>query len=130
MAPGEVYKPAENETEPISQLSKSILMLLNNICNGRGFPLEWRDSTVVTNIKKGDHLDPNNYRGIALINALLKVITNVLAARLQTVCTGFNLMKREQFGIIKGEEGHHKQLVCSIVARKGRFVVTSRYCTA
>lgn len=105
MVPGEVYKLVENETEPISQLSKSILTLLNYIYNGEGFPLEWRDCTVVPIFKKGDHLDPNNYRGIALINTLLKVITKVLAARLQTVCGEFNLLKREQVGFIKGEEG-------------------------
>ena len=105
LVPGEVYKLVENETEPISQLSKSILMLLNNIYNGKEFPLEWKDCTVVPIFKKGDHLDPNNYRGIALINTLLKVLTKVLAARLQTVCTGLNLLRREQVGFIKNEEG-------------------------
>jgi endonuclease/exonuclease/phosphatase (EEP) superfamily protein YafD len=105
MIPGEVYKLVENETEPISQMSKSMLTLLNNIYNGNEFPIEWRDCTVVPIFKKGDHLDPNNYRGIALINTLLKVITKVLASRLQTVCTSFNLLKREQVGFIKNEEG-------------------------
>ena len=105
MIPGEVYKLVENETEPISQLSKSILKILNDIYNGQEFPLEWRDCTIVPIYKKGDHLDPNNYRGIALINTLLKVLTEILAARLQTVCSGYNLLRREQIGFIKNEEG-------------------------
>lgn len=105
MVPGEVYKLVENETEPNSQMAKSILLLLNNIYNGNDFPLEWRDCTVVPVFKKGDHMDPNNYRGIALINTLLKVLTKVLADRLQTVCTGLKLLRREQVGFIKNEEG-------------------------
>lgn len=109
MIPGEVYKLVENEITDSSQFSKSILKLLNDIylngINDNGFPLEWRDCTVVPIYKKGDHLDPNNYRGIALINTLLKVLTKILAARLQTVCTSFNLLKREQIGFIKNEEG-------------------------
>ena len=86
LIPGEIYKLVENETEPISQLSKSILKLFNDVYNGDKFPLEWKDCTIVPIFKKGDRLDPNNYRGIALINTLLKVITKVIAERLQIVC--------------------------------------------
>ena len=104
MIPGEVYKLVENEAEPNSQLAKSMLMLLNGIYSGNGFPLEWRDCTVVPIFKKGEPCDPNNYRGIALINTLLKVLTKVLAARLQTVCCDLKLIRREQVGFIRSEE--------------------------
>jgi hypothetical protein len=62
----------------------SLLKLLNDIYlndkNDNVFPLEWRYCTVVPIHQKGDHLDPNNYRGIALRKTLLKVLTKVLAA--------------------------------------------------
>jgi hypothetical protein len=105
LVPGEVYKLVEAEPEPSSQLAKSMLELLKSVYDGGGFPLEWRDCTVVPIFKKGDRLDPNNYRGISLINILLKVITKILAARLQVVCNTFSLLKREQVGFIQGEEG-------------------------
>ena len=83
----------------------SILALLKGIYNGSGFPLEWKDCTIVPIFKKGNKHDPNNYRGIALINTLLKVITKVLAARLQTLCCEMKLIRKEQVGFIRGEEG-------------------------
>ena len=104
MIPGEVYKLVENENEPTSNLSKSILKILDNIYNGNGFPIEWRDCTVVPIFKKGDKYDPNNYRGIALINTMLKVLTKVIAARLQDICSNHNLIRREQVGFMKSEE--------------------------
>ena len=104
MIPGEVYKLVECETTPSSQFSRSILRVLNNIYRGEGFPLEWRDCTVVPIFKKGDRLDPNNYRGIALINTLLKVLTKVIATRLQNVCCDFKLIRKEQVGFIRSEE--------------------------
>ena len=104
MIPGEVYKLVEHETVANSHLSKSMLSMLNNIYSKGAFPAEWKDCSVVPIFKKGDRLDPNNYRGIALINTLLKVLTKVLAARLQDACRTFNLLKREQVGFVRGEE--------------------------
>ena len=121
MIPGEVYKLVQNETIPNSQLSKSILALLNGIYNGTGFPLEWRDCTVVPIFKKGDKHDPNNYRGIALINTLLKVLTKVIAARLQVVCCEMKLIRREQVGFIRGEEGI-AQAACLLEACQRRSI--------
>lgn len=105
MVPGEIYKLVENETTASSHLARSMLMMLNNIYDGQDFPLEWKDCTVVPIFKKGDKMDPNNYRGIALINTLLKVLTKVIAARLQDICCSHNLLRREQTGFIKNEEG-------------------------
>ena len=102
--PGEVYKLVEMEISPTSNLAKSILNVLNKAYEGNVFPNEWKDCVVVPVFKKGDKYDPNNYRGIALINTLLKVLTKVLAARLQIVCSTHNLIRREQAGFIKNEE--------------------------
>lgn len=96
LIPGEVYKLVESETEPESPLAKTILYVLNTIYEGDQFPSEWRDCAIVPIYKKGDKLDPNNYRGIALINTLLKVITKVIAARLQTVCSCFGILKKNK----------------------------------
>ena len=38
MIPGEIYKLVENETEPSSNLAKSMILLLNNIYNGEVIP--------------------------------------------------------------------------------------------
>ena len=121
MVPGEIYKLVENETAASSHLARSMLMMLNNIYDGQGFPSEWKDCTVVPIFKKGDKLDPNNYRGIALINTLLKVLTKVIAARLQDICCSHNLLRREQTGFIKGEEGV-SQVACLLESCQRRKI--------
>lgn len=122
MIPGEVYKLVENETTESSQFAKSILMILNNVYNdGLRFPSEWKDCTVVPIFKKGDRLDPNNYRGIALINTLLKVLIKVIAGRLQDVCCNYNLIKREQVGFIRSEEST-AQVACLLESCQRRKI--------
>lgn len=127
MIPGEIYKLVETEAEPISQLAKSMHLILNNIYNSEHFPIEWRDCAVVPVFKKGDQLDPNNYRGIALINTLLKVLTKVVASRLQTVCSAYNLLNREQVGFIKGERACPRWRVCLRAANEGRSGIRTRF---
>ncbi len=122
MVPGEVYKLVENEPEPESQLAISIYKMLNNVYNGNEFPIEWKDCAIVPIFKKGDHMDPNNYRGISLINTLLKVITKIIAARLQVVCKGFSLIKREQAGFMECEEGL-SQVACLLEACQRRKII-------
>lgn len=122
MIPGEVYKLVESEDEPESPLAKTMLYLLNSIYNKDQFPSEWKDCAIVPIYKKGDRLDPNNYRGIALINTLLKVITKIIAARLQTVCNCFGILKREQAGFITKEEGL-SQVACLLDSCQRRRIV-------
>ena len=104
IVPGEVYKLVENEENPTSNLAKILLKLLNDIFNWNKFPEEWRYCCVVPIFKKGDKRDLNNYRGIALINTLLTVITKILAERMQIACIEFNILNKEQMGFIKNEE--------------------------
>ena len=102
--PGEIYKLVENEVAPTSNLAKGILTMLSSVFLGKEFPKEWMDCIVVPIFKKGDKFDPNNYRGIALINTLLKVLCKVIASRLAVVCNEKGLFIREQSGFIAREE--------------------------
>lgn len=104
MIPGEVYKLVENEQEPTSGLARCIISIMNKVFLGNTFPETWMDCVIVPIFKKGDKLDPNNYRGIALINTLLKVLTKVVADRLQVVCSQADIIRREQAGFMAGEE--------------------------
>lgn len=104
MIPGEVYKLVQNELIPTSNMAKSMLYMLNKVYLENIFPEEWSTCTVVPVFKKGDKADPNNYRGIALINTLLKVLTKVITNRLQTICSDLKLIVREQVGFMKSEE--------------------------
>jgi hypothetical protein len=81
-----------------------ILIIINLVYSEERVPEEWKNSTIVAIFKKGDKKDPNNYRGIALINTMLKILSKVLAKRLQTVVINFDLLRREQTGFMRSEE--------------------------
>ena len=51
--------------------------------------------------KEGIKDDPNNYRGICIMNALLKILCTLLNNRLTTFCLNNNLIGREQIGFQK-----------------------------
>lgn len=54
----------------------------NNILESESPPEEWSRSITVMIHKKGDKLNPNNYRPIALLSSLLKLFIQVLQHRL------------------------------------------------
>lgn len=59
------------------------LCLFNKVLDTETIPSNWF-STLITMIhKKGDHSDPSNYRGIALVNHITKVFTYMLNKRLE-----------------------------------------------
>ena len=67
-------------------------------------PKEWENCLIVPIFKKGNKNDPNDYRGITLINTMQKLLSKILAHRLQNMCSEFNLLIKEQAGFIKSEE--------------------------
>lgn len=52
--------------------------------------------------KKGTREDPDNYRGIALLNNLLKLLTSILQNRLSIGNEDLNIVPEEQTGFKKG----------------------------
>ncbi|CAA9994700.1 unnamed protein product, partial [Nesidiocoris tenuis] len=52
--------------------------------------------------KKGDESDPGNYRGISLLNTLLKIFNQILLNRLQAFSLKNNLLPENQNGFRKG----------------------------
>ena len=64
-----------------------VLTWLFNLCLFEmNLPETWRSCLLKTLYKnKGERIDPNNYRGIALLNTLFKVLTGMINQRLRTV---------------------------------------------
>ena len=59
-----------------------VLNLLNFIFTSGRFPIDWALSKLVSLFKKGPKIDCGNYRGIGMIDALLKLYDKVLVGRL------------------------------------------------
>lgn len=71
--------------------------LFNNILCKETLPTSWSKVNMTMIYKKGDKKDRNNYRGIALINSITKIFTQVLKNRLE--------FKMEKEGVIPESQG-------------------------
>jgi len=56
--------------------------LIISIWKKEKLPQEWKESIIVPIHKKGDKTDCNNYRGISLLPATYKILSNILLSRL------------------------------------------------
>ena len=71
------------------------------LCSGK-LPSSWSESLIVPIYKnKGSKTDPNNYRGISLINCFCKLFTSLLSKRITRFCESIELLGCEQAGFRK-----------------------------
>ncbi|CAC5422085.1 unnamed protein product [Mytilus coruscus] len=62
-------------------IGKSVTILFNLIFSSGFYPETWLNSYIAPLFKGGDPLDPNNYRGISLLNGVAKIFSAVLNER-------------------------------------------------
>ena len=59
-----------------------ITLLFNKILESGQFPKEWGLGVICPIHKKGSEEDPNNYRGITLLNTIAKIFTSIINNRI------------------------------------------------
>ena len=72
--------------------------LFNILFDAHYFPQQWTRSVIVPIHKKGNVLNPDNYRGISLLSAMSKVFTSILTKRLRSWLEHENILSLEQAG--------------------------------
>ena len=65
-----------------SDIVPSITHIINLSIRDASFPTSWKRSKVVPLLKKGDTLDPKNYRPVALLPILSKVLERAIFLQL------------------------------------------------
>ena len=73
--------PAELIKAGGSTICSEIHKLIISIWDKEELPEEWKDSIIVPIYKKGDKTDCNNYRGISLLPATYKILSNILLSQ-------------------------------------------------
>ena len=94
----------------------TITAIFNSVFES-SYPECWTEAKVFTIFKKGEKLQPSNYRGISVLNALAKLYDSVLSARLQL----WYKPLEEQSGATKGRGCSEPILVIRLlidIARK------------
>lgn len=87
---------AENVVIPI------LTQIFNKILDTGFFPHEWSKAIICPIYKKGPKDNPENYRGISLLNASNKIFAKILNNRLQQWCESADLLHEEQAGFRPG----------------------------
>lgn len=84
--------------------SRVLLLRLFNDCFATGtIPLSWGESHTTILFKgKGQSQDPNNYRGISVLNSLFKIYERLIYSRLLLWADGNTQLNSSQFGFRKG----------------------------
>ena len=75
-----------------------ITTLFNLIFTSASYPVSWAKAKLFMLFKRGNRKDPNNYRGISVINSIAKLFDMVLCNRLELWLKSY----REQAGAQKG----------------------------
>ena len=82
----------------------SLMALYNRICFTGTWPTHFKESTsvIIPKLNKPDYTIPKAYRPIALLNTLGKLLTKILANRLQHDAAEHGILHRDQFGGVQG----------------------------
>lgn len=94
--PNEFYKNLPNKAK------EYLLTLFNKIFTTKDIPLEWSEAMLHMLYKKGERNNPENFRGIALINNICKLFMNIVQARVYEWADNSNVLDEGQAGFRKG----------------------------
>jgi len=105
-APGEDRIPAEFIKNATPNFIEGIRTAFNAILTTGSVPESFQKNIIFPILKKGDDSDPRNFRGISFINALCKLFTSILQARLyqwtehNRILTDFQAGFRKRFSTV------------------------------
>ena len=114
--PGDDGIPAELIKAGGEETIKAIHNLCNMVWEQEKWPVEWTRAVLVTIPKKGDLTECANYRTIALISHLSKVILMVILDRINAVIQG--QLSEEQGGFRKDRGTIQQILTLRLIAEK------------
>jgi hypothetical protein len=108
----QLYKYAGNK------FHNQLLNFFNNTHTSKEIPTEWRRSIVIPIYKKGDKTNPENYRGISLLNTCYKIYSRLLNNNLKTFTEQFTL--EFQNGFSKGRTCIHGIFTLKLLIERRR----------
>ena len=84
-------------------LKDSVLKLFNLIFISRCTSPPWSLGLISPIYKSGNKMDPDNYRGVFVINCLSKLFLLILNQRLSSFVNTYKIINRSQIGFPKGK---------------------------
>lgn len=108
------------EKAPICSLGRAILHIITKCWEREYFPRSW-DPAIITSIPKTRGAnDPNQFRGISLLQTISKLFTAILANRIQNAAINSGRIAKEQAGFRRGEEAIAQAITVAEVIQRAR----------
>ena len=99
-------------------LAPLLVKTFNLVLSAGHFPSEWAKGRIVSLHKKGDVLDPSNYRGITISSCVGKLFNSILNNRLSNFLNVNEILCDEQIGFRKGQRpADHMLIVKSLIEK-------------
>ena len=99
-------------------LAPLLVKTFNLVLSAGHFPAEWAKGRIVSLHKKGDVLDPSNYRGITISSCVGKLFNSILNNRLSNFLNVNGILCDEQIGFRKGHRpADHMLIVKSLIEK-------------
>jgi len=96
--------PGEDIDEQASLGREHLTKMLQTMFSTGRIPVVWTNTILFSIYKKGDPCDVSNYRGISLMDSVLKVLLALLAARIGRSLETRQGLSMSQAGFRRGEE--------------------------
>ena len=101
-----------------SNMIEWICKLFNNIYNSSVYPEAWKEGNIVLLLKRAPSCDIGNYRPICLISCLSKLMSKIVAKRLQKVVETSNILSDTQNGFRKNRRCSDSIFILNTVLEK------------
>ena len=82
----------------LGQILPFLKTLFNDVYDRGEVPADWCESIICPIYKSGSHREPQNYRGISLMNSISKIFNGILTARVQKWAEENNVLDESQAG--------------------------------
>lgn len=111
------------------KMKNQLLKLMNLVMQTGETPESWENTNTIMIYKKGNKLDPNNYRGIALANTVAMVFTAILAKRISKWCESYDILPEGQTGFRENRSCEdnvfvmHTNIVEALARPKGKIYI-------
>ena len=114
--PVEFFKQFKEEEISLAQLTRVLQLIWKH-----GYvPRELNTANLISIFKKDDPTDPGNYRGISLIDSVIKILITLLTQRLSRELENKKILTRAQCGFRSREESVAQSLALyEIITRRG-----------
>ncbi len=105
----------------LPSLSPCLCKMFNLILSSESMPLSWSYGYLVPIFKKGDRLDPGNYRGISIVSCINKLFSKLLNSRLTDFLDIKQHMSRYQIGFARKKRTADHIFVLKCIIEEAKY---------